>query len=137
MSVLPYIVVGGIVFYYLYDNYHPDKTTVPDIDLKQDIKKQQENIPLISEETNFGQKQVPIPNVAYKNVYDNNRDDVTNPLLNQIKKNTNVYPLQTPPIFSNVSSRNMMSSRFKSIDRSSVFNRSHLPFKTNYIVAKF
>ena len=63
MTVLPYIVIGGIAFYYLYENYHPDKiTTVPDIDIKQEIKKQQENIPIVADETKMVRpKLLPIP----------------------------------------------------------------------------
>ena len=62
MTVLPYIVVGGIAFYYLYEQYHPDKTTVPDIDIKQEIKKQQENIPIVADETQMVRpKLLPIP----------------------------------------------------------------------------
>ena len=147
MTVLPYIVIGGIAFYYLYENHHPDKTTVPDIDLKQEIEKHRENVPMIADETTMTKpKLLPIPvsvgrslrpaepplnpNIRIKNTYEGT-DIVRNPLLND----------NIPSNQSMSNSWNKGGPVFARMPNMRANPNMHSPFTRaihqNYIVAKF
>ena len=143
MTVLPYIVIGGIAFYYLYENHHPDKTTVPDIDIKQEIKKQQENIPIVDDETQMIRpKLVPIPQpIPQPNIQ-------TNPNIRIKKTYEGTSIVRNPLLNDNILSNQSMSNSWNK--GGPVFSRMpnmrsnpnmHSPFTRaihkNYIVAKF
>ncbi len=149
MTILPYIVVGGIVFYYLYENHHPDKTTVPDIDIKQEVKKEKENIPVISDESKWSKQKLPQPiplppNVRVKNTYDTKEGIppiIRNPLLgstiidpgNQLNNYNNPLKRNGPVFFS--MSNNTLHSKFKS--NPNMHSPLTRAIHKNYIVAKF
>ena len=152
MTVLPYIVIGGIAFYYLYENHHPDKTTVPDIDIKQEIKKQQENIPIVADENGMMKpKLLPIP---VPNIQTNPNIKISRLRFDEVKKTYEGTSIVTNPLLTssiinpNMNNMNDVSNSWNK--GGPVFARMpnmrsnpnmHSPFtraiNKNFIVAKF